>query len=243
LALEEQFYLFISLFIMLVPLESSKRWILLLICGSLLFRYFIFFTQSNSQTAVIVLLPSRLDGFLLGALLAFSGGYFNTNASMVRYARPAMLLSWLFSIAFILMLGSGKFGVASLFFVPLYHSAIAIGCAALLGLGIGPGMGWLKRILQAKPLIMSGKISYFLYLFHMPVSMVLFYEILGQAPNLSSIKAMLVMLLAIVALYGLAAFSFIYFEQPLIAFSRTLYNDRSKMNPRETTEEVGSKQG
>jgi peptidoglycan/LPS O-acetylase OafA/YrhL len=224
LALEEQFYLFISLFIFLVPMGKSKRWILLLICGSLLFRYSIFFTQSNSQTAVIVLLPSRLDGFLLGALLAFSDGYFDTNAFMARYARAGMLLAMAFSIGFVLLLGSGRFGGASLFFVPLYHSAIAIGCSALLGLGLGPGMIWLKRILQAKPLIVSGKVSYFLYLFHMPVCMVLYYEILGSAPNLASASAMLVMLLVIVVLYGLAALSFIYLERPLIAFSKTLYN-------------------
>jgi peptidoglycan/LPS O-acetylase OafA/YrhL len=223
LAVEMQFYLFISLLIGVIPVQRLGRWILFFILGSLLFRYIVFFTHDNSQMALIVLLPSRLDAFLLGALLVLLTGYFDRQAFIVRHARSVLLVIVASSVAFVLLLGSGKLWGWSESLVPLYHFVIALGCSALMGLATGPGAIWLKKVLQTRPLIASGKVSYFLYLFHLPVCMLLFYGILGQIPNLISMNAMLVMLLAIIVSYGLAALSFIYLEGPLIAFSKTLY--------------------
>ncbi|MGA3008512.1 MAG: acyltransferase [Opitutaceae bacterium] len=223
LAVEMQFYLFISLFLRIISIRKFRSWVLFLILCSTLFRYFIFFLQRSPQTALVVLLPSDLNGFLFGAFLASLDDDSQRPRCFARCAGLLGLLIVAFSVAFVLMLGSGGFGRASLVGAPLCDSVISLGCLGLLILATETSLTWPKRIFEFEPLVVSGHLSYFLYLFHLPVSIFLFSTILGQEPNLVSVPALSVMLLTLVVVYGLATLSLIYLERPLIAFSKTCF--------------------
>jgi peptidoglycan/LPS O-acetylase OafA/YrhL len=217
LAVEMQFYLFISVALFLIPRRQVAWWLSLLVVGSVLFRYACYLTAPNPDASLVVLLPSRLDGFLLGALLAIA-----PRPAGRGLRRPAAALALLaLSIAYLGRFSSGGFGGATRYLVPLYYSAISIGCAALLDLCAG-GFRPVEWLMERRPLVEAGRLSYFIYLFHMPIALAAFYGVLGTAPVLGTPRSVLLMAAVLAAIYGAARLSFAYLEEPLIRYSHSL---------------------
>jgi peptidoglycan/LPS O-acetylase OafA/YrhL len=219
LAVEVQFYLFISVALFLIPRRQAAWWLSSLVVASVLFRYLCYFNLKDPDASLVVLLPSRLDGFLLGGLLAIVPRDGRVGS---RLRRPAASIAFLLlSVAFLGTLFSGRFGSATHDLIPLYYSAMSVGCAALLDLCAAPfrPVQWL---MERGPLVEAGRLSYFIYLFHMPIALVVFRVVLGTAPTLATASAILVMMASVAAIYGAAWLSYAYFEAPLIRFSHSL---------------------
>jgi peptidoglycan/LPS O-acetylase OafA/YrhL len=82
-----------------------------------------------------------------------------------------------------------------------------------------PPVRWL---MDRGPLVEAGRLSYFIYLFHMPVALTVFYLVLGTAPALGSARAILMMAAVFAAIYGAARLSYAFLEAPLIRYSHSL---------------------
>lgn len=180
LAVEEQFYLFWPLLILLTPRKNYKPVFVAIIFLSMLFRGWIltwnpaampgFFTKD--LPAMINVLPfSHLDAFALGALL---------TATKLPRAR-AQFLALLIGLPLLglltdwLALGNVNFDTS--FGYPIF---LRIGYKAFWGYtaldylfavviyGVAR-QGWFVHFLESRPMAYLGKISYGLYVYHFPV--------------------------------------------------------------------------
>ncbi|HEY5078229.1 MAG TPA: acyltransferase [Opitutaceae bacterium] len=218
LAVEVQFYLFISVALFLVRRRRTVAWLAALALGSVAFRYALYFISRSPSTALVVLLPSRLDGFLIGGLASFLPPPAPGREGM-RFAAAIALFTA--SAAFLCFYASGGFGSRAVLAVPLYNSAISLGCVAILDL-CASGFRPLAWLMESRPLVQAGRLSYFLYLFHMPFALVLFHVTLGAAPGLGSTRAILVMACALASVCAAAGLSHAFLEAPLIRHSHAL---------------------
>jgi len=216
LAVEMQFYLFISVALALIPPARAARWLALIAAAAVAFRFAVYLTADNPAAALVVLLPSRLDAFLLGGLLALApaaaGGAARTGAALGVAAAAA---------AFMVALSRGGFRSLSLYMVPLYYTVLSAGCAALLDLCARPVRA-VALILGSRPLAEAGRLSYFIYLFHMPVALAVFHFGLGAAPSLGGRLGAAAMAASFACVCALAWLSFEYFEGPLIGWSHAI---------------------
>jgi peptidoglycan/LPS O-acetylase OafA/YrhL len=226
LAVEVQFYLFISVALFLIPRRRAVPWLAVLAVGAILFRYALY--ARNADAAMVVLLPCRLDAFLLGGLVGLLAPKANGAAGPLRSAAAVALMA--LSAAFLGLYSSGVFGRTTLLIVPAYYTVISIGCVALLDLcatGFGP-VAWLMR---APPLVEAGRLSYFIYLFHMPFALAIFHVTLGTAPALGTPRAALAMAAAFVAVCAAAWLSYRFLEAPLIRFSHAIARRPQEATP------------
>jgi len=219
LAVEVQFYLLISVALFLIPRRQVAWWLSSLALGAVLFRYVCYFTVPNPDAALVVLLPCRLDGFLLGGLLAIAHRGDGGRPGFRRAALNTALI--VASAAFLGRFSSGGFGGGTRYLVPLYSSVISVGCAALLDM-CAAGFPPVRWLMDRGPLVEAGRLSYFIYLFHMPVALTVFYLVLGTAPALGSARAILMMAAVFAAIYGAARLSYAFLEAPLIRYSHSL---------------------
>jgi peptidoglycan/LPS O-acetylase OafA/YrhL len=219
LAVEVQFYLFISAFLLVIPRRHLAWWLASLALGAVLFRYACYFTLQNPDASLVVLLPSRLDGFLLGGLLAIAPERAAGRPGFPRHvAALAVLLS---SMTFLGFYSAEKFGGWTRYLVPLYNTVISAACAALLAMSAS-GFGPVRRLMECRPLVEAGRLSYFIYLFHMPIALALFYGVLETAPALGTPRAILLMAAVLAAIYCAARLSYGLLEAPLIRRSHSL---------------------
>ena len=216
LAVEVQFYLFISVALLLIPRGRTALWLALLAAACVAFRFALYLTRDGAQAALVVLLPSRLDGFLLGGLLALAP---RGPASPARFAASLALL--VAAVAFMVVLYQGGFRGMSVYAVPLYYTVLSVGCAALLDLCARPVRS-VELLMGSRPMAEAGRLSYFIYLFHMPVALCVFHFGIGTAPALGGIKEAFAMAAAFACVCALAKLSFAYFEDPLIRYSHAL---------------------
>ena len=222
LAIEMQFYLFISLLFLWIPGKYFWHWSAGLACLALILRYLLFFTAEHADAALVVLFPCRMDSFFMGCML-YSAVSLKPHIFQQKAFRLLMAAIAVVSFALVWLVSVGAFyryrGLVS----PLYYSWLNLGFTALLALGLGPPANMPIFRLPLRFLTLSGRWSYFLYLFHFPVLLVLFRLLLKGEPNLLHVQAMGVTILALATVYVLAAFSYKYIEHPLIKFSHPLF--------------------
>ena len=160
LAVEEQFYLFFPLLlIVLLRLGKRARGVALssLIIGSLVFAQ----VGANAQwTSNFYLLPSRAWELLLGAALALLGVH--PGPASARRAREAVSF-----LALIALVGS---------LVLLTENDPLPGVLSLVPVGATVALLWSSgpetlayRVLTLKPLVTVGLMSYSIYLWHQPL--------------------------------------------------------------------------
>lgn len=160
LAVEEQFYLFFPLLlVVLLRLGKRARGVALssLIIGSLVFAQ----VGANAQwTSNFYLLPSRAWELLLGAALALRGvPAGSTSAGRAREAVSFLALIALVGSLVLLTENDPLPGVLSL---------LPVGATVALLWSSGPET-LAYRVLTLKPLVTVGLISYSIYLWHQPL--------------------------------------------------------------------------
>lgn len=166
LAVEEQFYLIWPVVVLAFSRSALLRITALCFFGALLLRFML--PNWLPPLANYVLMPTRMDAFAAGAIVALlvrgPGGLRSLGAWPVRVmlastAMAAALYQW-------------KRGLNEL--DPLVrtfgYSIIAISFAALIAVALGLKQGsWLRHVLSNGILVTLGKYSYALYVFHHPI--------------------------------------------------------------------------
>jgi peptidoglycan/LPS O-acetylase OafA/YrhL len=230
LSVEEQFYIiwpFLLLFLLKLP---RKQILVFLGIGIIIpaiarFHYW----QGGPALWIYFRTDFRFDNLLYGATIAWF-----LNWGMVPQGRNKTLLSWAGMLAFVGLIGlaipdlinNGKIYQGLLSLVALF-SAILIASAVYCPLAP------LKWLLEMKPLRWIGRVSYGLYLWHLPIIVMVSHRNIANP----FIKDFIV----IVATFSISAISYYKFELPFLKLKEkighvnqvstgdTLWNSLAKM--------------
>jgi peptidoglycan/LPS O-acetylase OafA/YrhL len=196
LAVEEQFYIFFPLVLMLLHKIWRTRLVtVLLILAVLSFGLNLWATEHRPEFAFFMS-PTRFWELLLGALLA-TGLIPNIESRLANQLLATLGLG-LIAISVFAYSGAMNYpGVAAL--LPCVGAALIL----LSGHQDGP----VNRILSARPIVFLGLISYSLYLWHWPIIVFVRYYF-GRDPSLS--EALLIISASLV----ISALSWRWIEQP-----------------------------
>ena len=197
LAVEEQFYVFFPVLLLLCYRYFRRHIVLILVaCATVSLAGAALLVQSKS-VAVFFLSPFRAWELLAGSLLAFQAVPALRSRALRELAAGAGLLAIL--VACFVYDGKTTFpGLAAL--------APVLGAVAILLAGAS-GPTFTSRLLQSRPVLYIGLISYSLYLWHWPLIVLVRYA-LGMAPITAYIPVLFVASLA------LASLSYHFIEQP-----------------------------
>lgn len=196
LAVEEQFYVFFPLMLMVVARFMRRRfvlWIALMMAASFLLCVVM---TPRQPTAAFFLLPTRIWELGLGALIAAGG--VPALGDRPR-ARDALALAGVGLIAF------GVLTLTEADPFPGWNALYPVlGAGLVIAYGAGTRAG---RLLSTAPLVYVGKISYSLYLWHWPV--IVFYRMTRSGP-FGALDIAVVLALS----WLLADLSYRFVEQP-----------------------------
>jgi peptidoglycan/LPS O-acetylase OafA/YrhL len=214
LAIEEQMYAAFPLIIKLGAAIGSVSILLLLGgCLSVGIRAFALIVGGEGLMERVTLLPiARLDEFAAGGLV-----------SILMLSKSHVLSRGVRTCA-VFAVGLGL-SVALLYVTSLgaaLHLLLAICYGLLVLLAIQPERSVLRSALEMRPLAFVGKISYGLYLIHMPVLGVLSGLFYDPRVALVGAKPRWITLLALVISFVLATVSWRYFEEPILRRARAL---------------------
>ena len=210
LSVEEQFYIIFPIMLLLcLRLHIKPR----LLFGIVLFGIVCVFLDrfwlwqgSESIDRVGMGLDTRADALLAGCAVsaAFLGGLIPKKRSMIWLFRILSLLS-MAVLSYLITQGVGnevyyKYGGASI-------AAVAVGFVVFEMMGNDP-MKSTRTFLRFPPLAWTGRVSYGLYLWHIPV-----FFVLGKPTNWSGIEVQAARFLLV---YAVAALSFYLLERPFL---------------------------
>jgi peptidoglycan/LPS O-acetylase OafA/YrhL len=213
LSVQEQFYIFWAIVVLLAP----RRWLLPISCLMIALGplYRLAAVMSGlSQTAVTFFTLACMDSLGLGALLALiqpAAGWARPAQPSGRYRRFALISTLAFTLGF------SVHGNESLIrYVWFNFISGILACGFIEGALYGfPGP--ISRLLGWKPLVYLGRISYGLFVYHffMPPLLRPFSHALPIEWWEGGLRALLVYSAATVAV---AALSWRFIEQPISAF-------------------------
>jgi peptidoglycan/LPS O-acetylase OafA/YrhL len=221
LAVEEQFYLVLPLTLYLVPRRHVPRLCLACAAAALGLRTTLVLagTTASATGAAYLLLPSRMDALLLGVL----GAWLVRDPAWRRRLEGSSRALWL-------VIAVAGAGVAVASFRETYFSApvmatvgyswLAVLYFAALIACVAADAGPLRAVTTAWPLRALGQVSYFVYLFHTLVLLLVHFQLFGRMPAHHSLADALATLAALALLLGAATLSWRFLEEPLIREGR-----------------------
>jgi peptidoglycan/LPS O-acetylase OafA/YrhL len=211
LALEEQFYLTWPILILLIPRQGLLLVPLAAILVAVITRAVIVVFHLNWMS--LMLTPVCLDTLGLGALLAV--------CSDLRLNRVMSLLEkagiWVGLPLLIALKITGNFGVLGGLGIIIFNIAVGLFSVWMITRAIkrfGGVIGW---ILDRRSLRYLGTVSYGLYVYHLPVMMIVLrrWRLVGM-PNSPLLKAIVCGGLTVV----IASLSWFLFERPINGLKR-----------------------
>jgi peptidoglycan/LPS O-acetylase OafA/YrhL len=200
LAVEEQFYVFLPLFLMFVRRFFPKRQLLLVCVVAILSFVVSAIGAFRSHDATFYLPHTRAWELLLGTLLAMNV-FPGISSSLVRNVTSSLGLG--------LILAAGLAFNSSTPFPGAAALLPSVGAALIIAAGKS-GTSIVGRLLALRPIAFIGMISYSLYLWHWPL--IVFQGtngLLAKGLNPNSTKVVLIMASLVVA-----AVSWRFVEQP-----------------------------
>lgn len=207
LAVEEQFYLFWPLIILFTPKKHLLKVIFLFILTGIFFRGYIYLINDRTEYHTMfsyMLTLSCIDGFALGAWLAYIRNYLDDLFDLFKGKYIFLLAGTLFFILFSMFFDINVIDVSLFKFC---MAVIALFMVSKLSIGF---KGKLKFIFENKYLMYLGKISYGMYIFHTFVPYI--YKSLG----LPYINSMLIMfLIYLFILIVISSLSWLVLEKPI----------------------------
>jgi peptidoglycan/LPS O-acetylase OafA/YrhL len=175
LAVEEQFYLFWPA-VILVFRRTALFWVIaLFIATSLALR--VGLSYADHAIAAYVLTAARMDALSIGAIVALLTADATGVATAKRWARPACVGACM-GLAAIVVWEAGLDPLSPAVQVAGY-SLLAVGFAAFIVVAVTSPGGALRKVLETKLLVLIGQRSYALYVFHLPIAVVLGKHVLG----------------------------------------------------------------
>jgi len=220
LAIEEQFYLIMPLFLRIIPEKRQSSLIVICIVFALLIRFcFLGFIKGPSALYTsYVLLPSRADALMFGVLGAWIVRQPHIMQKLQKdpnlLGTPLLILGvGMLFLSFlnlptghILSLTVGFTWISAFYFVFILFSVTAKN-------------KFVNSILCSRFLQGLGTVSYFVYLFH-EVFLGIFHSlILEQKPRHNNMIDFGVTILALITTIALSIMSLRFIEKPLIQFS------------------------
>lgn len=206
LAIEEQFYL---VFPLILSFALARKFLPFL-CLAMLILSLILRLQGEYLYS-FVLTPYRLDGFAVGAFLAWLVRKGDTIGSLQRLAwiTPSLVAASLIAFAAITLRSASR--------EPYDHTIFALGYGALLLHLVVHRKGFLVIIFSSRGLCWLGIISYPLYLFH-ELCLWGCHQVLGITSTFGEIVAIagVALTVSLVVAHLLNA----YFANPLLDFGR-----------------------
>jgi peptidoglycan/LPS O-acetylase OafA/YrhL len=212
LAVEEQFYLVSPLVVRLFSPRGLKLFLFSVVAGAPLLRILLVRAVHTDPMLVYQLMPCRADSLAVGMLAALfwrATGFreWLSGSGGVLYGLLAVLLAavtalWKWSP------GATTWGMESAGF-----TCLALFYVLILFLALTRPAGPIARLARARWLREMGRVSYCMYIIHAAVFVVLSHMSRRALPSISDAE---VTLLAALATYGIAWFSWQFFEGPLL---------------------------
>jgi peptidoglycan/LPS O-acetylase OafA/YrhL len=220
LAVEEQFYLLLPWVLRRASLNAVPRVCGTFILAALAFRLTVTLSHPGADLARQVLLPARWDSLFFGVLAAW----------LVRHDWLAGVIQQKVHILRVALLGCFLI-LALLPFLERMHnpfisssvySFVALTCAVfLIYLRLQRG-SYVARCLQCGALRYFGRLSYMIYLCHVPIMGICFSLLTGQQPILAKGSDWVVSLVAFALTIAVAEATWRSFEFPLIRLGQRL---------------------
>ena len=172
LAIEEHFYLLWPVVVCFLSLRALRGACLLIVVFSIGARWYLF-EHGPSVASIFVLTFSRLDTLAIGGLLALSLRDAGGRKWLQRIYRPVGIAAT--AAVFVVLYGPAGLDWPSWSASEQAwaYTAIALACAAALaGLGARSGETLFQRAMSQAWLVKVGRLSYAMYLFHLPLESV-----------------------------------------------------------------------
>ena len=213
LAMEEQFYLVWPIVILLLPKKQLSKAIFVTIFLAPLFRFIGFYYLHLSVTQTSVFPLASLDALGLGSLLAL----YTHNTDKFRYAKESLcrLGLWVcLPLLIVFTIVSFAFGGTVLLNTLIKPTILAVFFVWLIN-GAAQGFrGIFGKILELKPLVFIGKISYGIYVYHNFMNPI--YGVISWHLNISnSIPLVFMVTLKAIASFAVAIPSWFLIEKPI----------------------------
>ncbi|PHS68203.1 MAG: hypothetical protein COB23_09515 [Methylophaga sp.] len=190
LSVEEQFYLFLPLLLVVLLKYLHKQVVFTFSVLVFLSMLLFFYGTQYYSSATFYLLPTRAWELGTGALLAAT--YFNNplrfenKQFLAIIGFVAVVLSYFFI--------SGENGISAFLVIPVFSAALIIAFSA-------EHDGVINRFLSISPIIYVGKISYSLYIWHWPVLVLLKQWYLNRGMEFNILVSIPIILVASVLSY------------------------------------------
>lgn len=211
LAIEEQFYLIWPFFILYV--KNKIKWISLFIIGTFLWRCYLFFDNSTSPEMYFFNTTTRIDSLLIGSLLSI---YLNMGKSIqTRFLIAFYLLMILFFLFTILLYGN--IYLESPLTATIGYSFLGFLFASFIYLLVQQKVPQLSLLLNNHLLIKSGKLSFGLYIFHMPIYLVVitkFKQLILLGVNMNN--QILLSIITLLFTYSISIIAYNLIELPFL---------------------------
>ncbi|SOE22855.1 Peptidoglycan/LPS O-acetylase OafA/YrhL, contains acyltransferase and SGNH-hydrolase domains [Spirosomataceae bacterium TFI 002] len=167
LAVEEQYYLFFPFVLLFIPFKSVKQLLVGMILLSVGLRAFFFFNGTD-WVVPYVLMPTCLDAFGLGGLLAYAH-YFQKERLINIFSSMSGLVFSLFlyvSICILLHQLSPTHNWLNTIFLRLSESLFSVFLIGNLIRPVGSVSKGISKMFEWDAFVFIGKISYGVYIFH-----------------------------------------------------------------------------
>jgi peptidoglycan/LPS O-acetylase OafA/YrhL len=214
LALEWQFYILIFLLIWLVPKRNISQIMLLGIIYSILVRTMIYLIRPNGYIIGYMSLPTRLDSFFMGGLLAIGLNDSNWKKILKRKVKLISIWWWLILLSF------------SVFILSLAHDLA--GTMAVWGhtylTFLYTFMVYLAMIqtktlsfLASKFLVFIGRISYELYLIHYGLLWLIF-GIYNHEMRIERVADLKLILISLLGTFWISVAVYLLIDRPIVGW-------------------------
>lgn len=214
LAVEEQFYLVSPWLIRYLSVRRLTQVLIGCVVGAPLLRAFLFSRVPNGHDVVYYLMPCRADALAMGMLAAVA---WQTEAKAWLQEHTALLKSALaiFLCGALAMLKWLPGPSTSLESAYQYSWLAALYVCALV-VALLDGESLLARVARWRFLREWGRVSYCIYLIHLAILGACHWVLLHSLPRINDWPGVFVSLLAAGLTWGIAQFSWKYFERPQI---------------------------
>lgn len=233
LAIEEQFYLVWPLLVLLL----SNRWLkvlcLLMIISAPIIRTYLFHNmplyfdiENIGKASAYNFTIARWDAIAIGSLLALLVKEQQTQL-LLKLNKPALTVGGLVVAGQIVILSNFAAVEPGIGMLNQTTSAIMFGLLVIL-VSTSNENSFLIKTLEFKPIKSIGKVSYAMYLFHLPLTVVIFDYWRPLFTDLSALTTMAVVLSVYAVIVGLtyllAQVSWHLFEHPILRY-KDKFND------------------